>query len=133
MKILAIDDNAVNLAAIEQSLGNDYEVVPMISGKRALRYLNSEKADLILLDVMMPGMDGMETLKEIRKLSNGTTVPVIFLTALDDKNITLEGSRYDVIDCIIKPFEKAELKRRIDQAFADINAEKGSGSYDSPF
>ena len=81
MRILAIDDNTVNLATLEQELKTKYEVIPMISGRRAIKYLYRENVDLILLDVEMPIMDGIETLKEIRAQENGVTVPVIFLTA----------------------------------------------------
>ena len=71
MRILAVDDNIINLATIEQELKDKYEIVTMNSGVRAIRYLNKEKADLILLDIQMALMDGIETLKEIRTLESG--------------------------------------------------------------
>ena len=90
MRILAIDDNTVNLATLEQELKSKYEVIPMISGRRAIKYLYREQVDLILLDVEMPIMDGIETLKEIRAQENGVTVPVIFLTAKKDKATVID-------------------------------------------
>jgi len=119
-KILAIDDNAVNLAAIEQSLGDEYEVMPMINGRRAIKYLNCEKVDLILLDVMMPDMDGVQTLKEIRRLDNGLTVPVIFLTAVEDADIAEEGFKLGIMDFITKPFDNTDLKKRVGHIFDKI-------------
>ena len=119
-KILVIDDNTVNLATIEQELKEKYDVVPMISGRRAIKYLYCEKVDLILLDVQMPIMDGVETLYEIRKMENGTTVPVIFLTALKDKETVIEGSKLGILDYITKPFDGADLVNRIDAVFKKL-------------
>lgn len=117
MRILAIDDNAVNLATLEQELKDDYEVIPMLSGKRAIKYLYNERVDLILLDVQMPIMDGVQTLKEIRKLDVGVTVPVIFLTASKDKVTVLEGSKLGIMDYVTKPFDTVDLKNRIEMVF----------------
>lgn len=117
MRILAIDDNTVNLATLEQELKDKYEVIPMISGRRAIKYLYCEKVDLILLDVQMPVMDGVQTLREIRNLENGITVPVIFLTAMKDKDTVIEGSKLGIMDYITKPFDVEDLTTRIDKAF----------------
>ena len=81
MKILAVDDNIINLATIEQELKDKYEVITVNSGARAIRYINKEKPDLVLLDVQMALMDGIETLKEMRTMENGATIPVIMLTS----------------------------------------------------
>lgn len=111
-RVLAVDDNAVNLAAVEQALQEEYEVLPVISGSRAVRYLQKHQADLILLDIQMPGMSGPETLQEMRGLENGAEVPVIFLTALqetDREELALPG----VVDFIVKPFDREDLKKRV--------------------
>ena len=117
MRILAIDDNTVNLATLEQELKDKYEVIPMISGRRAIKYLYCEKVDLILLDVQMPLMDGVETLREIRNMENGITVPVIFLTAMKDKDTVIEGSKLGIMDYITNPFDVEDLTSRIDRVF----------------
>ncbi len=114
-KILAVDDNAINLSAIEKALQDEYDIVPVISGRRALKYLKMHGVDLILLDVRMPDMDGMETLTEIRKLEKLSEVPVIFLTALNENEIPEGGSHLGVRDCITKPFDEEDLKARIRQ------------------
>ncbi len=113
LRILAVDDNAVNLAAIEQALQDEYDVLPMIAGARAIKYLGRGKADLVLLDVQMPVMDGLQTLEEIRKLDNGAAVPVIFLTAAEDKDVAARGNELGIKDYITKPFDGEDLKRRI--------------------
>ena len=113
--ILAVDDNAVNLATIEQTLEDEYDVIPVIAGARAIKYLSRAQADLMLLDVQMPDMDGIQTLEEIRKLDNGQTLPVIFLTAANDEDVAQQGGRLGIVDYIVKPFDGADLKRRIRQ------------------
>lgn len=111
--ILAVDDSPVNLAVIEQELKNEYELITANSGSRALRYLRMEKPDLILLDIQMPQMDGIETLKNIRELENGADIPVIMLTAKNDKNTILESSRLGICDYVLKPFVSQDLHDRI--------------------
>ena len=117
MRILAIDDNTVNRATLEQELKSKYEVIPMISGRRAIKYLYREQVDLILLDVEMPIMDGIETLKEIRAQENGVTVPVIFLTAKKDKATVIDGAKLGIMDYITKPFDPEDLHERIERVF----------------
>lgn len=116
MRILAVDDNIVNLVAIEQDLKDTYEVIPMNSGRRAIKFLYVERVDLILLDVEMPLMDGIETLREIRSLECGVTIPVIFLTANKDKSTVVEGSKLGIMDYIVKPFSSDDLHERIERA-----------------
>lgn len=116
MRILAVDDNAVNLATIEQELQEIYEVIPVNSGRRALKLICQEKVDLILLDIQMPVMDGIETLKQIREQDNGITVPVIMLTAKHDKATVIEGAKLGIMDYIVKPFDGEDLRQRIERA-----------------
>lgn len=116
IRILAVDDNVVNLATIEQELQDEYEVIPVSSGRRALKVARQEKVDLILLDIQMPIMDGIETLKQIRAQENGTTVPVIMLTAAHDKSTVLEGAKLGIMDYILKPFDGDDLRQRIERA-----------------
>lgn len=116
MRILVVDDNIVNLTALEQDLKDTYEVIPVSSGRRAIKFLYVEQVDLILMDVQMPLMDGLETLREIRSLDNGVTIPVIFLTAVKDKSIVVEGSKLGIMDYILKPFNSEDLHERIERA-----------------
>jgi putative two-component system response regulator len=116
MHILAVDDNAVNLATLEQELQNKYDVTALNSGSRAVRFLCREQVDLILLDVQMPIMNGIETLSEMRSLKNGADVPVIFLTASSDKSTVMEGMKLGIVDYIVKPFRPRDLHNRIEKA-----------------
>jgi CheY-like chemotaxis protein len=113
IRILAVDDNVVNLATLEQELKDKYELIPLNSGVRAIKYLRKQRPDLILLDVEMPIMDGIDTLNEIRSMENGTTLPVIFLTTNNDRFTVTEGIKLGIVDYVIKPFKSVELRERI--------------------
>lgn len=119
-RILAIEDNSVNLATLVQVLSRYYEVIPMSTGARALKYLEKFRVDLVLLDVQMPGMSGIETLQAMRTMEYGINVPVIFLTASKEKSTVIEGSRLGICDYIVKPFDPTKLHDRLEQALANI-------------
>lgn len=119
-KVMAVEDNAVNLATIEQELSKYYEVIPMGNGTRALKYLERYRVDLVLLDVQMPGLNGIETLQAMRSMENGINVPVIFLTASKEKSTVIEGSKLRICDYIVKPFAPEKLHDRIEQALSRI-------------
>ena len=120
LKILAVDDNIINLATIEQELKDKYEVITVNSGARAIRYLNKDKPDLVLLDVQMALMDGIETLKEMRTMENGVTIPVIMLTSKKDRETVIEGSKLGILDYVVKPFDTQDLQERIDRALKKV-------------
>lgn len=122
--ILAVDDNAIVLTRISNTLSNDYEVVTVNSGMRALRYLKEEKPDLILMDIKMTGMDGIETLREIRAMEDREDIPVIMLTGVEDKDFVVESAKLGIEDYILKPFYSDELLKRINRVF-EQEEEKG--------
>lgn len=116
-RILAVDDTAVVLLRISETLRNEYEVITVNSGSRALKYLQEEKPDLILLDIQMSPMDGIETLRKIRTMPNREDIPVIMLTGVEDKGIILESARLGICDYMLKPISSAELIKRIHRVF----------------
>lgn len=116
-RILAVDDTAVVLTRISNTLKDDYEVITVNSGARALKYLRDEKPDLILLDIQMSPMDGIQTLHEIRNMKNREDIPVIMLTGVEDKDIVLESAKIGICDYILKPFYSDDLLKRIRRAF----------------
>lgn len=116
--ILAVDDNAIVLTRISDTLSNDYEVVTVNSGLRALRYLKEEKPDLILMDIKMAQMDGIETLRKIRSMEDREDIPVIMLTGVEDKDVVVESAKLGIGDYILKPFYSDELQKRIRRVFA---------------
>ena len=116
-RILAVDDTAVVLTRISNTLREDYEVITANSGVRALKYLKEEKPDLVLLDIQMSPKDGIETLQEIRAMKNREDIPVIMLTGVEDKDTVLEAAKLGICDYILKPFQSEELHERIRRVF----------------
>ena len=119
MKILAVDDNSISLATIEQALKKDYEIIPMNSGDRALQYLRREKPDLILMDIQMAQKSGIETLREIRGMEKCKDIPVMMLTSKQDKASVVESSKLGIYDYVIKPFDGEDLHKRIDRVLRE--------------
>lgn len=111
--ILAVDDTAIVLTRIANTLRNEYEVITVNSGVRALKYLEKEKPSLILLDIRMAQKNGIDTLKEIRKMKNREDIPVIMLTGVEDKDSVLESAKLGICDYILKPFYSDDLLKRI--------------------
>ena len=116
-RILAVDDNAIVLSRIESTLCNNYEVVTVNSGARALKYLKEEKPDLILMDIQMAQKDGIETLRDIRAMEDRKDIPVIMLTGVEDKDCVLESAKLGIDDYILKPFYSDVLLKRISRVF----------------
>ncbi len=113
-KILIVDDNPKNLQVLGNLLEkNQYNVEYALSGKEALEWVKSEQFDLILLDIMMPGMDGYEVCETIRKDDQYKDIPIIFLTAKTDKESIVKGFELNAQDYVSKPFDTAELLARI--------------------
>lgn len=123
--ILLIDDDA----SLHQLLGQyledvDFQMFHAESGMEGLKLLFDHRPDIILLDVMMPRMDGWETCRRIREL---TDVPVIFLTAKSDEPSRLEGFRLGADDFIAKPFSFAELTARVEAVLRRTHKMPASG------
>ena len=117
--ILAVDDTAIILTRISSTLRDDYEVITINSGVRALKYLEQEKPDLILLDIQLPEKDGIETLREMRAMPDRADIPVIMLTGVEDKGTVLESAKLGIRDYILKPFHSEELLKRIRRVFEE--------------
>lgn len=111
--ILAVDDTVITLSRICDVLGNDYEVITVNSGMRAIRYLEKEKPDLILLDIRMEPKDGLETLRDIRAMKDRSDIPVVMLTGMEEKKTVLESAKLGICDYILKPFNDDELLSRV--------------------
>lgn len=116
LTILAVDDNSISLATIEQEFKGSYEVVALNSGLRALQYLKQKTPlDLILLDVQMAPLDGIETLRQIREMENCQEIPVIMLTSQREKQTIVESSKLGINDYVLKPFKTQDLHERIER------------------
>lgn len=122
VKILVVDDRADNLVALEVILGNqDYTLVKANSGKEALKILLKEQDfAIILMDVLMPIMDGFETAELIRQSEKLKQIPIIFLTAnTDTQENIFKGYKTGAVDFMVKPLSQEILKAKI-AVFADL-------------
>ncbi|MCK5673040.1 MAG: response regulator, partial [Spirochaetales bacterium] len=104
MSILAIDDVALNLDLLVDILDPFYNVSATISGKDALIMMEENIPDLILLDIMMPEMDGYEVCERIKKNKNWENIPIIFLTAKNETEDIVRAYELGAADYLSKPF-----------------------------
>ena len=114
-KLLLVDDDEIHLAITGNMLKGDYDIITVKSGKEALGHLlKGVVPDLILLDIIMPNMDGWETYNRIRGISLLRDVPIAFLTTLDGKNEAQQAQEMGAADFIPKSCKKDEFLKRID-------------------
>jgi len=111
--ILAVDDEASNLQLLRQILHDHYRLLFAKDGARALELANKEKPDLVLLDVMMPGMSGYEVCAALKANPLTAPIPVIFVTALSDTADELEGFEAGAVDYITKPVSPPVVRARV--------------------
>ena len=113
-KILAVDDVPANLDVLCQALeAAGYQVIVAASGEEALDLAGRFVPDLILLDVVMPGLDGFETCRRLKAEESTRAVPVLFLTARDEVADLVEGFQAGGVDYVVKPFHQEEVLVRI--------------------
>jgi len=112
--VLIVDDNSNNVKIIAITLRElNYKLVIATSGQSAIEMVDKTRPDLVLLDIMMPGMDGYETCEIIKSKKENENIPIIFLTALNDKGNIVRGFEVGGVDYITKPFNKEELISRV--------------------
>lgn len=116
--ILAVDDSSSNLQMVKNSLQPLYSVTLVNNGERALSYLENKHPDLILLDVMMPGLDGVETLSRIKTNADWKDIPVVMLTAMPDCSYLDECIDLGAEAVVAKPFMPKSLVSTIEHAMA---------------
>lgn len=112
--VLVVDDSPTTLLNIKQLLIDEpYDLLTASSGKKALALATKRKPDLILLDVVMPEMDGFAVCKALREMDHGANIPILMLTGLDDPESRLKGLEHGADDFINKTFDSVELKARV--------------------
>ena len=111
MKVLVVEDNASLLESIKQILEVEYEVDTADNGEDGLYLAQQSIYDIVLLDVMLPGMDGFEIIRQMRNAKIDTSV--LFLTAKDSLEDRVKGLELGGDDYLVKPFQAAELKARV--------------------
>jgi CheY-like chemotaxis protein len=124
-KILIVDDEADQVFTVQKSIeasSDEFEVFSATSGEQSIEFLQKhELPDLILLDIMMPQMDGIEVIKKIRENPVWSHIPVVFLTARTDK-LSIEDSMDLGDDYLEKPFDIDDLMKRIQKAVGSTHS-----------
>ncbi|MGC8641985.1 MAG: response regulator [Isosphaeraceae bacterium] len=112
--LLLVDDEPLGLRTLASLFrADDYELLQASSGLAALELIEEFKPDLVLLDVMMPGVDGFEVCRRIRTIEGVAEIPILLVTALDDRESRLRGLEAGADDYISKPFDRAEVRARV--------------------
>jgi DNA-binding response OmpR family regulator len=112
--ILIVDDSQVSIQVLSHQLQNaGYSISVAMDGKKALDVVEKDLPDLVLLDIMMPDMDGYEICRRIRDNEGTRMIPVIFLTARSSKEDIVQGFEAGAVDYVTKPFNTAELLARV--------------------
>lgn len=113
--VLIVEDDEFNRDLLQRRVNQGgFKTCCAKNGQEALEVLENEKFDLMLLDLMMPGIDGIEVLKQVKANQKYTDIPVIMVSALDDSKSIATCLRYGAIDYITKPYNTALLRARIE-------------------
>lgn len=114
VRILLVDDTPTNLAVLSESIQDQGWVTLFATdGETAIEQAEYAKPDLILLDVMMPGIDGFETCARLKAIPSMSDIPIIFMTALSDTVDKVKGLKLGAVDYITKPFQQEEVVARV--------------------
>lgn len=113
--VLAVDDSRTILNMLERYLKDNYEIHCTLSGDEALQVMQKHSIDIVLLDIMMPVMNGMMVLKKIREVKEYESIPVLFLTGDAHRAKVIESFQMGSQGYILKPVAKEELEKRIEE------------------
>ena len=129
-KILLVDDDEIQILAFENILKEKFEIITAKSGKKALKIVyGGVKPDLILLDILMPDMDGWEVFNRLKGISLIKDVPIAFLTAVHGAKEKKLAYDIGAADFIVKPFQADVLIERIDTILKDYKSKDQSVDY----
>jgi PAS domain S-box-containing protein len=112
-KILVVDDDILNVRLIESQLMTEYDIEAAHSGEEALAIIDSEKPDIVILDVMMPGMSGYDVCRIMKSSKETCFIPVIIVTALSSRDDRMEGIQAGADEFLTKPFDRFEVLTRV--------------------
>ncbi len=111
--VLVVDDTKTNIDILVDALHSEYEVSVAMNGKSALQIVKTDPPDLILLDIMMPDMDGYEVCRRIKSEPKTSGIPIIFITSMSEIQNKTKGFELGAVDYITKPFDVLEVKARV--------------------
>jgi PleD family two-component response regulator len=111
-RVLIVDDTKANVDVLVETLRDKYKISVALNGEDALRAIARNKPDLVLLDIMMPGMDGYEVCARIKEDPETAEIPVVFISVLDEAESKTTGFAHGAVDYVTKPFDADEVKAR---------------------
>ena len=123
-RILVIDDFRANVIMMQQALNGKYEVFTATSGKEALHIIRGSKPDLVVSDIQMPEMTGIELLQKMKEDEEMKRIPVVFLTGQADREKVTQGYRLGIRDVIAKPIIIKTVEERIRRVFDKLEKEE---------
>ncbi len=112
-RILVVDDEPLNVEILQEMLSQNYEIVSAYSGNEALEMVEKTSPNLILLDVMMPGMNGYEVCKQLKGKEKTRSIPIVMVTALKEREDRIKAIEADADDFLSKPVDMSELNARV--------------------
>ena len=122
--LLIVDDSKNNIGILLELLSLEYSVIPALSGEKALQIISKKEIDLVLLDIMMPEMDGYEVCKRLKENEDTKEIPVLFITAKTDEESIEKAYSVGGIDYITKPFKKKEVLLRVSTQISLLEQKK---------
>lgn len=123
-KIVVADDEPFILSALQDTLSEDYSVYTASNGKEAIKIVEKVMPALVILDVMMPEMDGLEACKQLKKNKETASIPVIILTAKGQITDIEKGFKSGADAYVVKPFSPARLIEKVEEIFEKIDMRK---------
>ena len=111
--VLIVDDTEANVDILVDALGDEYDVAVAIDGESALEIVADDKPDLILLDIMMPGMSGFEVCEKLKADDGTRDIPVMFLTGKTDTADKVKAMAMGAVDFITKPINIPDIQKRV--------------------
>lgn len=112
-RILVVDDERFNLDVLVELLKDEYKIIVAKNGEQAIKAAKTMDPDLILLDIMMPEMDGFEVCQALKADEDSKDIPILFISALDNASEKIHGLELGAFDYITKPFQPEEVKARV--------------------
>jgi DNA-binding response OmpR family regulator len=123
-KIVVADDEPFILSALQDTLSEQYNVYTATNGKLAIEEVRNVKPDLIILDIMMPEMDGLEACKILKREKDTSTIPIILLTAKGQITDIEKGFKSGADAYVVKPFSPARLIEKVEEIFEKVEMRK---------
>ena len=112
-KVLVVDDDPLNRLVLEKTLSSEHDVFLVDSGEKALTFVKTTQVDLIILDIVMPGIDGYEVLLHLKDNSATQSIPIIFISANQSDKDESKGLELGAMDYITKPFSASIVRVRV--------------------